>query len=155
LQAAVADSQARAEALGVAYASSQQELEELREAAAAVCLEFEEDGAQSGSSLASRLRSLGDRVVGRVKNAFLLGIRKALGVVSTHYLVQLDALATGYVVAEGLDDDAAVAAVEQADANVAETAAALATLFADEILPGSGEGDDDTSPERTVDGDGA
>ena len=67
----------------------------------------------SGSSLSSRLMSWGGRIVERVKGALRLSVRKTLEVVSTYYLVDLEALMAGYIVAEGLDNDATAAAIDQ------------------------------------------
>jgi hypothetical protein len=71
----------QAEAVRTAYNSSQQELEELRDAAFETCQGIEEGEAQVGSSLASRLRALGGHVSQRMRRALYLGVRKALGVV--------------------------------------------------------------------------
>jgi hypothetical protein len=37
--------------------------------------------------------------------ALHLGVQKALGVVASHYRVNLGAISTGYVIPEGLDDE--------------------------------------------------
>src|SRR6185436_2359458 len=103
------------EALQAAYTSAQSDYEDLEEAAVAVCQGAEGEGGQSGSSLTSRLRSLGDRVVERLKGALRLGVQKALGVLLTHYIVDFEHLAIGYIIPDG-DDDAKVDAMEQADA---------------------------------------
>jgi len=58
---------------------------------------------------------LGGWVTERLKGTLRLGIQKALGVVSTHYIVHFDQQATGYIVPEG-DDDAKINAMDQADA---------------------------------------
>jgi hypothetical protein len=63
----------------------------------------EEGEAQAGSSLASRLRALGGHVTERMRRALHLGVQKALGVVRSHYEVNFEALAEGYVVPEGVD----------------------------------------------------
>jgi hypothetical protein len=65
---------------------------------------MEEGEAQAGSSLASRLRALGGHVTWRVRRALHLGVQKALGVVRSHYEVNFEALAEGYVVPEGVED---------------------------------------------------
>ena len=121
----------------------QADLEGLEGATVAVCRELEGEGAPSGSSVASRLRSLGGRVTERLKSALRLGIQKTLGVVSTHYLVDLEAVATGYVVADDLDDDAAVAVVEQAAAAAEGAATTLSALFEGELFPGADVDEDD------------
>ena len=70
-----------------------------------------------------------------LKSDLHLGIQKALGVVSTHYIIDLEEVATGYVVAPGADEDAAVAAREHADAAVEGAASFLSVLFEGDLLP--------------------
>jgi hypothetical protein len=67
------------------YNCSQQELEELRAATLETCQEIEEGETQAGSSLASRLRALRGHVSRRMRRALHLGVKKALGVVGSHY----------------------------------------------------------------------
>jgi hypothetical protein len=69
------------------YNSSQQELEDLQAAALEICQEVEEGVAQTKSSLASSLRALGGHVSQCMRRALHLGIKKALGVVASHYQV--------------------------------------------------------------------
>lgn len=76
----------------VALDESERKLNALKVAADAVCRELE-GGAQSGSSTESRLRALGDQVMARLRAALLLGVQKTLGVLSTHYQVQLEDIA--------------------------------------------------------------
>jgi hypothetical protein len=57
-----------------------------------------------------------------------LGIKKALGVVRSHYEVNLEAVASGYVVSEGVEDEVAM---ERADALAAVAAEKLAEDFED------------------------
>src|SRR6185437_16180659 len=95
--------------------SAQSDYEDLEEAVVAACRGAEGEGGQSGSSLTSRLRSLGDRVAEQLKGALHLDVQKALGIVSTHYVVDFKHLAAGYIVLDG-DDDAKVDAMERADA---------------------------------------
>jgi DNA-binding Lrp family transcriptional regulator len=73
-----------------AYNSSQQELEDLHAAALEICQEVEEGVAQAGSSLASRLRALEGHVSQRMRRALHLGIKKALGMVASHYQVDFE-----------------------------------------------------------------
>jgi hypothetical protein len=87
-----------------AYKSSQQELEELWSAALETCQGVEEGEAQAWSSLASRLRALGGHVSRRMRRALHLGVQKALGVVGSHYHVDFEAVASGYVVPIGVED---------------------------------------------------
>jgi hypothetical protein len=79
----------------VAYNSSQQELEELRVAALETCQGIEEGEAHAGSSLASRLHALGWNVSQRMRRILHLGVRKALGVVGSHYQVDFEAVSSG------------------------------------------------------------
>ena len=108
----------------------------------AVCQGLVGEGGSSSSLLASRLRSLGDWVAERLKNALRLGVEKALGVVSTHYIVNFEQLAIGYIIPDG-DDDAKVDAMEQADAAAEGAASALAKLFEGELLPGTVDDEDE------------
>ena len=124
------------EALQVAYSSVQKDFEDLEGAAVAACQGIEGEGGSSGSSLASHLRFLGDRVAERLKGALRLGVQKALGVVSKHYIVNFEQLATGYIVPDG-DKDTAVSAMEQADAAAEGAASALAEDFDGELFPGA------------------
>jgi hypothetical protein len=122
----------RAETLQTAYNSSQQELEELRAAALETCQEVEEGEAQAGSSLESRLRALGGHVSRWMRRALHLGIKKALGVVRSHHEVNLEAVASGYVVPEGVEDEVAM---ERADVLAAAAAETLAEDFEDFLFP--------------------
>jgi hypothetical protein len=88
----------------------------------------EEGEAQAGSSLASRLRALGGHVTGRMRRALHLGVQKALGVVRSHYEINFEAVAEGYIVPEGVEDELAM---ERVDALAAGTAEALAEAFED------------------------
>jgi hypothetical protein len=115
-----------------AYNSSQQELEELRPAALEVCQEVEEGEAQAGSLLASRLRALGGHVAQRMRRALHLGVKKALGMVASHYQVDFEAVSLGYVVPDGVEDEVAM---DRADALAATTADMLAEDFTDFLFP--------------------
>jgi hypothetical protein len=68
-----------------------------------------------------------------MQGAVLLGIQKTLGMVQSHYRVNLVALAMGYIFADGLDDDTAEAEVNRLDVLAAPAADILADDFA-EIL---------------------
>jgi len=63
-----------------------------------VCQELEGEGAVSGSSVISRLRALGGRIAEHAKSTFRLGVLRALAVASTHYLMDLQRVSSGYVV---------------------------------------------------------
>jgi hypothetical protein len=92
----------RAETLQTANDSSERELVELRAAALETCQVVEEGEVQAGSSLSSRLRTLGGHVSRRMRRALHLGIQKALGMVRSHYEVNFEAVASGYIVPEGV-----------------------------------------------------
>ena len=101
----------------------------------AACQELEVEGGSSGSSVSRRQRSLGGQVAEHLKSAFRLGVQRTLGMVSTHYVMDPERVATGYVVAPGIEGDDAVAAMEQADAAVEGAASALSVLFEGDLLP--------------------
>jgi hypothetical protein len=94
LQTALGNSAAQAQVIQTAYNSSQQELEELQVAALEACQGIEEGEAQTGSSVASHLHALGGHVTQRMRRALHLGVHKALGVVVSHYRVNLGAMLT-------------------------------------------------------------
>jgi hypothetical protein len=58
-----------------------------------------------------------------MRRTLRLGIQKALGVVRSHYEVNFEAVAEGYVVPEGVEDEVAM---ERVDALAADAAEALA-----------------------------
>ena len=135
LKKAVADETSAKEALQVAYSSAQKDLVDLEGATMAACQELEGEGGLSGSSVASRLRSLGGQVAKRLKCAFRIGVQRTLGVVSTHYVMDLERVVTGYVITPGIEGDDAVAAMEQADAAVEGAASALSVLLEGNLIP--------------------
>jgi hypothetical protein len=132
LRTALGHASERAEALQASYKSSEQELREMRDTALETCLVVEEGEAQAGSSLASRLRALGGHVTERMRRALQLGVQKALGVVRSHYEVNFEALAEGYVVPKGVEDEVAM---ERADALAADAAGSLAEAFEEFLFP--------------------
>jgi hypothetical protein len=115
-----------------AYNSSQQELEELRAAALETCQEVKEGEEQAGGSMASRLRALGGHVARRMRRALHLGVKKALGVVASHYQVDFEAVSSSYVVPVGVEDEVAM---DHADALAATAANMLAEDFTDFLFP--------------------
>jgi hypothetical protein len=106
LRTALGHATSRAETLQDAYNSSEQELVELRVVTLEACQAFEEGEAQAGNSLASHLRALGGHVSRRMCRALHLGVQKALSVVRSHYKVNREAVGSGYVVLEGVEDEA-------------------------------------------------
>jgi hypothetical protein len=128
----------RAETLQAAYDSSERELVELRAAALETCQAVEEGEARVGSSLASRLCALGGHVSRRMRRALHLGVQKALGVVRSHYEVNFEAVASGYVVPEGVEDEVAM---EHADALAADAAEMLTKDFMEFLFPDAADAD--------------
>ena len=78
----------------------------------------------------------------RLKGALHLGVQKALGVVSTHYVVDFKHLATGYIIPDG-DDDAKIQAMEQADASAEGAATTLAGLFEGDLYPDAADDEEE------------
>jgi uncharacterized protein YejL (UPF0352 family) len=71
-----------------------------------------------------------------MRRALRLGVQKALSVVRSHYEVNLEAVASGYVVLEVIEDEAAM---EQADALAADSAEALTEAFTEFLFPDANE----------------
>jgi hypothetical protein len=105
---------------------------ELRNVALETCRAVEEGETQAGSSLASRLRALCGHVTERMRRVLHLGVQKALGVVRSHYEVNFEVLADGYVVPEGVEDEVAM---ERVDALAANAAGTLAEAFEEFLFP--------------------
>jgi hypothetical protein len=129
----------RAETLQATYDSSEQKLVDLRAAALETCQAVKEGEAQAGSLLANRLRALGGHVSRRMRRALHLGVQKALGVVRSHYEVNFEAVASGYVVPKGVEDEAAM---EQADVLAADAVEALTEAFAEFLFPDAANADE-------------
>jgi hypothetical protein len=124
--------------LQASYNSSERELLELRSTALETCQAVEEGEAQAGSSLASLLRALGGHVSGSMHRALHLGVQKALGVVRSHYEINFEAVAEGYIVLEGVEDEVAM---ERVDALAADAAEALAEAFEEFLFPDAADAD--------------
>jgi hypothetical protein len=90
---------------------------------------------QARSSVVSRLQDLGGHIVECMRGTLRLGIQKTLGVVQSHYLINLAALATGYIMVDDLDDDKAQAVVDRQGSLVAPVVAALADDFEEVLFP--------------------
>jgi hypothetical protein len=67
-----------------------------------------------------------------MRRALHLGVKKALGMVRSHCEVNLEAMASGYVVPEGIEDEVAM---ERADALAATATEMLAEDFEDFLFP--------------------
>ena len=100
-----------------------------------VCQELEGEGAVSGSSVISRLRALGGRIAEHARSTFCLGVLRALAVASTHYIMDLQRVSSGYVVPNDADADAVSAIMDDADATVEEFATILAAKLETDIPP--------------------
>jgi hypothetical protein len=67
-----------------------------------------------------------------MRHALRLGVQKALGVVASHYQVDFEAVASGYVVPDSVEDEVAM---DRADALAAAAAETLAEDFTDFLFP--------------------
>jgi hypothetical protein len=67
-----------------------------------------------------------------MRRALRLGVQKALGVVRSHYEVNFEALAEGYVIPDGVEDEVAMERVDALDADAAGT---LAEAFEEFLFP--------------------
>jgi hypothetical protein len=74
-----------------------------------------------------------------MRRALHLGVKKALGVVASHYQVDFEAVSSGYVVPVGVEDKEVM---NRADALAAVAADSLAEDFVDFLFPDApGAGD--------------
>jgi hypothetical protein len=124
--------------LQAAYDSSEQELVELRAAALETYRAVEEGEAHARNSLASRLRALGGHVSRRMRRVLHLDVQKALSVVRSYYEVNFEAVASGDVVPEGVEDEVAM---EQVDALAADAAETLTEDFLEFLFPDAADAD--------------
>ena len=131
----MADEAAVKEAVNTALTAAQIENAELERTTVSVCQELEGDGAVSGSSVVSRLRALGGRIAEHAKSTFRLGVLRALAVASTHYIMDLQRVSSGYVVPNDADADAASAITDDADAAAEEFATVLDGKLEADIPP--------------------
>ena len=122
----MADDTAAKEVVNTALMAAQAEYADLEQTAVSVCQELEGEGAVSGSSVISRLRALGGRIAEHAKSTFRLGVLRALAVASTHYIMDLQRVSSGYIVPNGADADSASAIMDDADTAAEEFATALA-----------------------------
>jgi hypothetical protein len=100
---AVANETAEKEIVQVAFTSAQVEHEDLERTVVATCQELEWEGGSSGSSVDSRLRSLGGRVAERLRSTFRHGVQRTFAVASTHYDMNLEQVVTRCVVVSGIE----------------------------------------------------
>ena len=131
----MADETAAKEAVGPALMVAQTEYANLERTAVSVCLELVGDSTVSGSSVVSRLRALGGRIAEHAKSTFRLGVLRALAVASTHYIMDLQRVSSGYVVPTNASPDTASAIMNDADATVEGFATILAGKLEADIPP--------------------
>jgi hypothetical protein len=74
-----------------------------------------------------------------MRRALHLSVKKALGVVGSHYQVDFEAVASGYVVPDGVEDEVAM---DRADALAATAADTLAEDFVDFLFPDAPSADE-------------
>ncbi|XP_039840802.1 translation initiation factor IF-2-like [Panicum virgatum] len=86
-------------------------------------------------TLSGTLQEKGGRIAEHAKSAFRLSVLRALAVASTHYLMDLQRVSSGYVVPDDADADAALAIMDDADAAAEEFAAVLAEKLEADIPP--------------------
>ena len=122
----MADETAAKDAVNTALMAAQAEYTDLERTAVSVCQELEWEGAVSSSSVISRLRALGGRIAEHAKSTFRLGVLRALAVASTHYIMDLQRVSSGYVIPNDADADTALAIMDNADAAAEEFATVLA-----------------------------
>jgi hypothetical protein len=73
-----------------------------------------------------------------MRRALHLGVQKALGVVWSHYEINFEAVAEGYIVPEGVKDDVEM---ERVDALATDAAEALAEAFEEFLFPDTADTD--------------
>src|SRR6185312_14879309 len=112
--------------------AAQTEYADLERTAVSACQELEGEGAVSGSLVISRLRALGGRIAEHAKSTFRLGVLRALAVASTHYIMDLQRVSSGYVVPTDADADVVSTIMDDVAAAAEEFATVLdAKLEAD------------------------
>jgi hypothetical protein len=73
-----------------------------------------------------------------MRRALRLGVQKSLGVVWSHYEVNFEAVAAGYIVPEGVEDEATM---EHVDVLTADAAEVLAEAFEDFLFLDAADAD--------------
>jgi hypothetical protein len=131
----VADETVVKEAVNTALMAAQAEYTDLDRTTVSMCQELEGEGAVSGSSMISRLRALGGRIAEHAKSTFRLGVLRALAVASTHYIMDLQRVSSGYVVPNDASPNTASAIMDDADATVEGFATVLAVKLEADIPP--------------------
>ena len=106
---------------------------DLERTAVSMCQEIEGEGTVSSSSVISCLRALGGRITEHAKITFRLGVLRALAVASTHYIMDLQRVSSGYMVPNDASPDTASAIMDDADATVEGFATVLAAKLEADI----------------------
>jgi hypothetical protein len=73
-----------------------------------------------------------------MRRALRLGVQEALGVVRSHYEINFEAVAEGYIAPEGVKDEVAM---ERVDALAADAAEVLAEAFEEFLFPDAADAD--------------
>ena len=81
------------------------------------------------------MHALCGRIAEHTKSTFRLGVLRALVIASTHYIMDLQKVSSGYVVPNDADADAASAVMDDADAATEEFAVVLAEKLEADIPP--------------------
>ena len=111
-----------------------QEHNALQSTTRTACEALEVGGVESGSSLRSRLITLSGRVHERLRGALHMGVKRALAIVSSHYIgIDLEAVSDGYVMAE--DDEKAEEEVMKLVEAAEAPGMVLAKLSEEEVVP--------------------
>ena len=131
----MADEAAAKEAVNTALMAAQAEYADLERTAMSVCQELEGEGAVSGSSVISRLRALGGRIAEQAMSTIRLGVLRALAVASTHYIMDLQRVSSGYMVPNDASPYTASAIMDDADTTVEGFATVLAAKLEADIPP--------------------
>jgi hypothetical protein len=140
------------QSLQVACNEAQGEVKALEASVLEVCHELEgAEGQTSGSSIVSRLWSLGGLVTECPRGALRLGIQKTLGLTSNHFILDFGLLWDGYVFNEGvMGEDAELEAVRAVDVSMADPAAVLADMFEVDLFPDATEGEAAAAPSPSM-----
>ena len=131
----MADETVVKEAVNTVLMAAQTEYTDLERTAVSMCQELEGEDAVSGSSVISHLRALGGRIAEHAKSTFRLGVLRALAVASTHYIMDLQRVSSGYVVPTDASPDIASSIMNDADATVEGFATVLAGKLEADIPP--------------------
>jgi hypothetical protein len=73
-----------------------------------------------------------------MRRALHLGVQKALGVVRSHYEINFEAVAEGYIILKGIEDEVVM---ERVDALAADAAEALAEAFEEFLFSDAADAD--------------